>query len=92
MLDKNKIKKFIRECENATFKIADLDDLYRTEEEMTLAKMYLEGRISEEIFIGRIVRAGGCPHDGTCLCFGDGELKPINDEICGECWGKRFKD
>lgn len=91
MLDKNKVENFIKECESETFTIADLDELYITEEEMTLAKMYLESRITEDIFIGRLARAGGCPHDGTCLCFGDGELKPINDEICRDCWRERFK-
>ena len=91
MLDKNKIKKFIKECENRTFTIADLDELYITEEEMTLAKMYLESRITEDIFIGRLARTGGCPHNGACLCFKGEELIPINDEICGDCWREYFK-
>lgn len=93
MLNKCKIKQFIRECENATFRIDELDELYKTEEEMCLAKMYLENRIEEDIFIGRLAKLGGCPHDGTCLCFEDGEeLKPINERICGDCWRKRFED
>ena len=49
MLNKCKIKQFIRECENATFRIDELDLLYKTEEEMCLAKMYLENRIEEDI-------------------------------------------
>ena len=39
MLNKCKIKQFIRECENATFRIDELDLLYKTEEEMCLANM-----------------------------------------------------
>ena len=34
MLNKCKIKQFIRECENATFRIDQLDLLYKTEEEI----------------------------------------------------------
>ena len=93
MLSKHKIKQFIKECESATFTIADLDQLYETEEAMCLAKMFLESRIEEDLFIRRLAKSCGCPHDGTCLCFEDGEeLKPINDRICGDCWRKRFED
>ncbi len=73
MLSKHKIKQFIKECESATFTIADLDQLYETEEAMCLAKMFLESRIEEDIFIRRLAKSCGCPHDGTCLCFEDGE-------------------
>ena len=83
MLSKHKVKQFIKECESATFTIADLDQLYET----------VESRIEEDIFIRRLAKSCGCPHDGTCLCFEDGEeLKPINDRICGDCWRKRFED